>query len=88
MRIKRSHTLGSEEAKRRVDMLAGDLGKQLALNAEWRGDDLKVSGTGVDGQIAVAEDSIEVDIQLGFALKLMEGTIRSAIENAMDEHLA
>ncbi len=87
MRIKRPHTLGTDEAKRRVDMLASDIGKQLALNGEWQGDDLQVTGAGVSGKIAVADDSIEVDIRLGFALRIMEAPIRAAIEDAMDEHL-
>lgn len=88
MRIKRSHSLGTTEAKRRVDQLAGDLGKQLGLSSEWRGDHLKIVGSGVNGQIAVADDSIEVDVKLGLALTLMESPIRAAIEDAMDNHLA
>jgi putative polyhydroxyalkanoate system protein len=47
-----------------------------------------VSGNGVNGQLLVAEDSIELNVRLGFALKLMEGPIRSAIEAMIDEELA
>ncbi|NNF40123.1 MAG: poly(3-hydroxybutyrate) depolymerase, partial [Woeseiaceae bacterium] len=43
--------------------------------------------SGVNGHLAVAEESIELEIRLGFALKLMEGPIRSAIESAIDDHL-
>lgn len=46
-----------------------------------------VRGNGVNGELAVAEDSIELEVRLGFALKLMEGPIRAAIEATMDEHL-
>ncbi len=87
MRISRSHTLGKAEARRRVDKLAGTLGSQLGVSGEWQGDALKVSGSGVNGHIAVTSDRIDVDVQLGFALMLMESSIRSAVENAMDEHL-
>ncbi|MBT8096631.1 MAG: polyhydroxyalkanoic acid system protein [Woeseia sp.] len=88
MRISRTHALGKDEAKRRVDKLADALGSQLGVNGEWRDDQLDVSGSGVNGHIIVADDTIDVDVQLGFALMLMEGTIRSAIEDAMDKHLA
>ena len=46
-----------------------------------------VSGNGVNGHLAIAEESIELEVRLGFALKLMEGPIRAAIEATMDEHL-
>jgi hypothetical protein len=46
-----------------------------------------VRGNGVNGHLVVAEDSVEIVIKLGFALKLMEGPIRSAIEGTIDEHL-
>ncbi len=88
MKIRREHSLGSAEARRRVDEIAADMGKSLNLSSEWRGDDLQVKGSGVDGTIAVGEDAIEIQIELGFALMLMEGSIRSAIESTMDKHLA
>ncbi len=87
MRIRRSHTLGFEEARRRADDIAGDLCRQYSLSSEWQGDYLRVAGSGVNGHLVVAEDSIELEIRLGFALKLMEGPIRSAIESAIDDHL-
>ncbi len=88
MKIRREHSLGSEEARRRVDEIAADMGSRLNLSSEWRGDALQVKGSGVDGTIAVSEDAIEIQIELGFALMLMEGSIRSAIESTMDKHLA
>ena len=39
-----------------------------------------VSGNGVTGQLTVDEHTIELDVRLGLALKLMEGPIRAAIE--------
>ena len=47
-----------------------------------------VTGRGVTGHLKVAEDEIEIHVKLGFALKLMEGPIRSVIEKAVDEELA
>lgn len=87
MRITRNHGLGKEEAKRRVDGLADELGRKMGVSSEWQGDQLEVSGTGVNGYISVADDRIDVNVNLGFALVMFEGTIRSAVENAMDEHL-
>jgi putative polyhydroxyalkanoate system protein len=85
--IRRRHTLGIQEAKTRVDRVAAQLGDKFGLRAAWDGDDLKFRGSGVDGQIRVAEDEVEAQLRLGLSLKLLEGNIRSAIDAAMDEHL-
>jgi putative polyhydroxyalkanoate system protein len=77
-----------EEARKRADRIAADLKQQFSLRSTWHGDAMKVSGNGVNGQLMVAADSIELDVRLGFALKLMEGPIRSVIEATIDEELA
>lgn len=87
MRIRRSHQLGIEEARSRAGEIAEHLERQFSLTSRWQGDHLVVSGNGVNGQLLVAEESIELEVKLGFALKLMEGPIRTAIETTMDEHL-
>ena len=88
MKVRREHSLGTVEACRRVDEIAADMGSRLNLSSEWHGDDLQVKGTGVTGTISVSEDAVELRIELGFALILMENSIRAAIEQAMDKHLA
>jgi putative polyhydroxyalkanoate system protein len=87
MKFRRSHQLDHEEAKRRADEIAADLTKQFSLTSTWQGDYLLISGNGVNGHLHVAEESIEIEIRLGFALKLMEGPIRRVIENEIDQHL-
>ena len=87
MRIRREHSLGIEEARRKVDEIAADMGGRLNLSSEWRENALQIKGSGVEGSIAVSEDAIEIQIELGFALKIMESSIRSAIEGTMDKHL-
>ena len=88
MRIRRNHTLGIEEAKIRASHIAETLGKQYALDSHWHGDRLVVDGHGVNGHLDVAEDSIEMVVKLGFALRLMEVPIRNAIESMIDDELA
>lgn len=88
MHIRRSHELGLDEARRRVDQIADEICERFDLTPNWHGDELRVSGPGVSGHIALAERSIEVIVRLSLALTLFKGTIRSAIEEAMDHHLS
>ena len=88
MNIKRNHTLGLDEARKRVGDIADSLASKYGLSSSWDGDNLKITGSGVDGKIAVAASTIDVDLKLGFALKMLESTVRTSIEGAMDKHLA
>ncbi len=88
MKIERSHKLGKDEAKRRVERIRSDVQAQYGLATSWDGDDLRVSGTGVTGQISVNDQRVLVDVRLGLAMMMMEGPIRTHISAAMDKHLA
>jgi putative polyhydroxyalkanoate system protein len=88
LRIQRTHHLGIEEARVRANRIAADLERQFSLRSQWQGDALHVRGNGITGSLTVEEERFELVVKLGFALKLMEGPIRSAIEAMIDEELA
>lgn len=87
MKISRSHALGIDEAKARLDAVADEFGKNLSLTHQWCGDHLEFRGKGVDGKIGVTPSSIDIVVKLGFALLLFEPQIRRAIESALDHHI-
>lgn len=87
MRIRRSHNLGIDEARRRADAIAADLEERFSFRSEWRGNELMVRGNGANGRLTVDDSHIELEIRLGFALSIMEAPIRSAIEATLDEEL-
>ena len=88
MKINRNHDLGLNEARKRVEGIAESLTGKYGLSSNWEGNALKITGSGVNGRINVADQSVDVDVKLGFALMMLEGTIRTSIEEAMDKHLA
>ena len=87
MKIKRQHSLGAEEARRRVDQVADELGGQLGLTSEWEGDHLRVHGKGISGRILVSDYSVEVHVHVGLAMMMLREPIRSAIENSIDHYI-
>ena len=88
LKIKRKHSLGVEEARRRVDQVADELGGKLGLTSEWEEDHLRVHGKGVSGRILVFEDSVEVHVHVGLAMMMLREPIRSAIEGSIDEYIS
>ncbi len=87
MKIKRKHSLGVEEARRRVDRVAEELGGKLRLSSAWEGDHLRVHGKGVSGRILVFEDSVEVHVHVGLAMMMLREPIRAAIESSIDHYI-
>jgi len=87
MRFHREHALGKDEARTRVSGIADELCRTYGLSAAWSGDELKLSGSGVHGHIAVAEQSVDVHVKLGFALSMMSSVIRTSIDDALDKYL-
>ena len=87
IRIQKEHRLGKEEARKRVADIADELCNQYGLSSSWAGDDLKFTGTGVNGCIAVSEQRVDVEVKLGFALSMMSNTIRTSIEGSLASHL-
>ena len=88
MKIKRQHSLGVEEARRRVNHVAEELGGKLKLTSEWEGEHLRVHGKGVSGRILVFEDSVEVHVHVGLTMLMLREPIRAAIEGSIDEYIA
>jgi putative polyhydroxyalkanoate system protein len=87
VRIRRQHTLGIEEARRRVDLVADELGTKLNLRGRWDGDHMHVTGRGVSGRILVSDSSIEIRVHLGLSMLMFRESIRSAIEGSIDDYI-
>jgi putative polyhydroxyalkanoate system protein len=88
MRVQKAHCLGKDEARKRVAGVADALRDKYGVSSSWDGDDLKIDGSGVSGCITVAEQSVDAEVRLGFALSMMSGVIRTSLEEALDEHLS
>jgi putative polyhydroxyalkanoate system protein len=88
LRIRRQHKLGIDEARRRVDLVADELGSKLNLKGRWEDDHMKVKGHGVSGKILVSDTSIEIRVHLGLTMLMFRESIRSAIEGSIDEYIS
>ena len=87
--VVRPHALGREEARRRVDQVIGDLQQKYPFTTAWLDDDhLSLKAMGVDGEVEVRDDAIEVRITLGFMASMFKDTIESEIDAAFGRGLA
>ena len=85
--VTQTYSIPREEVRQAVDVLAGKLRDRFGANTQWDGDSLQFSGSGIEGEIAVHDDAVSVDADLGFMFGMMKGPIESEIKRVLSEQL-
>lgn len=88
IKIRRSHTMPQVKARLAAEKMAKRLQKEFALDYEWDGDVLLFERSGVNGELTVADKHVEMEVKLGFLLKMMKPTIEKHINTNLDEIFA
>jgi len=87
--IERSHTLGVEQAKQRLQALSDKLASKYGLSSTWKTPtEAEVKGTGATGKITCSADRVAVSIDLSFALTPLKGKIEDKVRKELDLALA
>lgn len=86
--IKQSHGLSLDEARKRVEGIAGNLKRKLGVNYQWKGDSLQFKRSGASGDIELGEGFVEVKIKLGMMLAPMKAKIEASVKENMKTYLA
>ena len=90
MRVPIPHSLGKDEARRRLKSRSGDLagmmpGGMADVAVTWPEEDrmnlaVKAMGSSVDAAVEIGESAVTVTVDLPMALKFFEPLIRGAVE--------
>jgi putative polyhydroxyalkanoate system protein len=82
------HQLAPGEVRTRLDRATGKLEKDYGAHCQWEGEQLVVSRKGLNARVAIEPTRLHVDVELGFLLAPMTGTIRNGITKQLTELLA
>lgn len=86
--ISKAFTMPRDKLREQLDDLAEQLGQELQLNCEWLSDDcLDFRRSGVNGQINISDEEIEMTISLGLLMEFFRGKIESEILAFIDQHI-
>lgn len=88
IKIRRTHTLPHDKARLAAEKMAKRLQKEFNLDYEWEGDVLVFERSGVNGEMTVAPKHVEMEVKLGFMLRMMKPTIEKHIHDNLDEIFA
>ena len=91
MRVPIPHSLGRDEARRRLKARSGEIaglvpGGMAEVTATWPSDDrmdlcVKALGKSVDGYVEISDSAVTVVIDLPPALALFAPMVRGAVES-------
>ena len=87
VRIQRTHTLGSQEVRRRFSEVEASLQQHYGMTIAWEGQSGAFHGHGITGQVQVAEDHLAIDMQLGMLLWPFTNRIQETLEQQVDQLL-
>ena len=91
--IKRTHSIGLEEAKKKAENLARDMESELGIKWSWSGNSIKFdapsgAAKGANGSVDVDGSTVRVQIDLPFLLRAIKGTIESKVNDKLNKALA
>ncbi|MGD2055317.1 MAG: polyhydroxyalkanoic acid system family protein [Gammaproteobacteria bacterium] len=84
IRVRKSHQLGYHKACEVAEKFAARLQQQFDADYYWEDDALKFSAKGVEGQILIAADDVEVQVSLGLLYRPLRSRIEHKIVDQLD----
>ncbi len=85
IRISREHHKTMTLAKNAVNRIAKHLAEKFQVDYDWTGHTLEFKRSGVDGEIALSKGKVEVLVNLGFFLSMLQAPIEREINKYLDE---
>jgi putative polyhydroxyalkanoate system protein len=83
----RTHHHGLKGARTAAEKMAKKLDEKFDLTSEWEGNTLHFHRSGVNGHLVVTDHDMNLNVTLGFMLKLMKGPIEKAIHEQLEDVL-
>jgi putative polyhydroxyalkanoate system protein len=82
--IRKKHGLDHARARATAEQLAAALASEYHADCQWQDDELQFRSPGIEGQLHVGKDEVEIKIRLGMMLRPLRGKIESGIRTRLD----
>jgi len=81
--IKQKHRLSHKNAKAAAQKVADQMAQEYDMSSAWDGDMLVFKRRGVSGTLSVHKTEAQLEIHLGFVLKIFSGKIEHEVSKNM-----
>ena len=87
-RLTRHYTMPKEEVREAAQGLVADLERDHKVRSRWQGDSVRITATGIDGQLSFHDGLIDISVKLGFLTSMFEPAMRKAMQRYLDAHIS
>lgn len=87
IRLQRRHRLGAQRARALAADIAGGLERDYGVAHQWRNSVLQFHRPGIRGELQVADETLELRMDLGMAMRPFRARIESAVASRLDSLL-
>jgi len=87
--MKKVHTVGKEEARKKAEELADKMREKIGIEWKWNGDSITFeakggAAKGAKGHVDVTDREIAVYVDLPFLLRPLKGMVEGKIREKLD----
>ncbi|OGB22169.1 MAG: polyhydroxyalkanoic acid system protein [Burkholderiales bacterium RIFCSPLOWO2_02_FULL_57_36] len=86
--IKQSHQLSENNAKAVAQKMADKVVAEYDMTASWNGNILSFKSSGASGTLVLHEKEAQIDVTLGFLLKMFSARIEEKVAQQMRKMFA
>ena len=87
-RLTKRYTMPKEQVREAAEGLVAELEKNHKVRSRWKGDTVRISATGVDGQLSFHDGLIDISVKLGFLTSMFAPVLRKEMEGYLDTHIS
>jgi putative polyhydroxyalkanoate system protein len=86
--LRRDHALGLRRAKAAAQKVADEMQRDFGMDCEWHGNVLRFTRSGVQGELKVTRNRVELHARLGLLLAAFRNRIEAQIHRNFDDYFA
>lgn len=87
-RITKPYTMPKDEIRAVAEDFAEELAAEYGVSSRWDGDRVRISGSGVNGEMNIAGGLVDISVKLGLLTSVFEGRLRREVERYLEEHVS
>ncbi|GAB3273952.1 polyhydroxyalkanoic acid system family protein [Parahaliea aestuarii] len=86
-RLTKAYTMPRDELREAAEGLAARLEQQHGVRSSWRGDSVRIKGSGVDGELSFEDGVVDVSVRLGLLASPFKKMLQAEVQRYLDEHI-
>jgi putative polyhydroxyalkanoate system protein len=87
-KLSKPYTMDKEAVRAAAQGLVANLEREHGVRSRWEGDSVRITGSGIDGQMSFDNGSIDVSVKMGFMASMFESVLRSEVKRYLDKHVS